>query len=385
MDDIVKRKKKRSGFLPIIVGIIIGTVVGVLISVFDILPEEPLFPGANIGLLIAFPFIVAAAGALSGVLIHELGHLVFGLLTGYKFLSFRLYSMIWFKEGGRIRFKLSKSFLLGQCLMEPVKDYKQSGFVLYNLGGVIGNLFLAGVMWVLIFIVNSLMAQFIIGGVLFLNFVFAITNAIPTTSAEAPTDGANIREGLKSKEALRAFHLQLAVNHEVAAGKRYRELDIDSIKPKEGADLSNYLIAYLVALEAEYWGDSGDPQKALETLGKLDAEELPAVYRQNILVSRLQYSMFTDINAARELYERDDVKAALKKSVPEMQIIKAVYEMVVLGNVDDSRARLSKIRKKANDLPSKGERIMMDEYINQLEITFEKFFVKNIKKPIDKS
>ena len=85
------------------------------------------------------------------IIIHEAGHLVFGLLTGYKFSSFRVASFMWLKEDGKLKLKrLSIAGTGGQCLMTPpdMKDGKMP-LVLYNLGGsflniTLGALFLIG-------------------------------------------------------------------------------------------------------------------------------------------------------------------------------------------------------------------------------------------------
>ena len=76
------------------------------------------------------------------IIIHELGHLVFGLLTGYQFASFRIGSLMFVKKQEKI--KVKKFSLMGtggQCLMMPPKMENGSmPYRLYNLGGVIFNL-----------------------------------------------------------------------------------------------------------------------------------------------------------------------------------------------------------------------------------------------------
>ena len=39
------------------------------------------------------------------MIVHEAGHLVFGLMTGYKFCSFRIASFMWLKENGKLKMK----------------------------------------------------------------------------------------------------------------------------------------------------------------------------------------------------------------------------------------------------------------------------------------
>ena len=76
------------------------------------------------------------------LIIHELGHLIFGLLSGYKFSSFRIGNIILLKHRKKLKFKKLKiAGTAGQCLMSPpeIKDGKVPVF-LYNLGGALLNL-----------------------------------------------------------------------------------------------------------------------------------------------------------------------------------------------------------------------------------------------------
>ena len=58
------------------------------------------------------------------IIIHEAGHLVFGLLTGYKFVSFRVFNVLIDKEENdkiRLRTVQGVDGTGGQCLMSPPK------------------------------------------------------------------------------------------------------------------------------------------------------------------------------------------------------------------------------------------------------------------------
>ena len=68
-------------------------------------------------------------------ILHEGGHLVCGLLSGYRFLSFRVGSFTLLRQNGRLvlrRFYLPGTG--GQCLLEP-PDGDEVPFRLYNLWG----------------------------------------------------------------------------------------------------------------------------------------------------------------------------------------------------------------------------------------------------------
>ena len=104
------------------------------------------------------------------IIIHELGHLIFGLLSGYRFSSIRYRNMLIKRdEFGKLKFyKLTILGTGGQCLMIPPQKEDAPVF-LYNAGGVILNLLFAGVILIflkLVFVSNFMLASFLL---IFLN------------------------------------------------------------------------------------------------------------------------------------------------------------------------------------------------------------------------
>lgn len=77
-------------------------------------------------------------GMLITVLVHELGHLLFGLVSGYRFLAITVFGLTLSRVGGKLRFSHSGLFLYGQCLMYPVKKDADPRLVI--AGGVLMNL-----------------------------------------------------------------------------------------------------------------------------------------------------------------------------------------------------------------------------------------------------
>ena len=76
------------------------------------------------------------------IVIHESGHLIGGLLSGYTFSSFRIGSFMLLKENGKLvskRLKIAGTG--GQCLMAPPEMVDgKFPVVLYNMGGSVMNL-----------------------------------------------------------------------------------------------------------------------------------------------------------------------------------------------------------------------------------------------------
>ena len=57
--------------------------------------------------------ISAFASVVFMIATHELGHLIFGYLTGYRFVSYRIFSLPLLKENGK--FRLNWQFVLRSC------------------------------------------------------------------------------------------------------------------------------------------------------------------------------------------------------------------------------------------------------------------------------
>ena len=90
-------------------------------------------------ILVALVFLI---GYILHIFIHEGGHLIFGLLSGYEFVSFRVGSFVLIREDGKFRFKrYNIPGTAGQCLMMPPEKKEGSfPFILYNLGGALTNI-----------------------------------------------------------------------------------------------------------------------------------------------------------------------------------------------------------------------------------------------------
>ena len=90
--------------------------------------------GAGVGII---AFIVSIAVL---VIIHEAGHLVCGLLSGYRFVSFRIFNFTIIKIDGKLRVrKYSIAGTGGQCLLTPPSlplEKIPTGLVQFRRGAV---------------------------------------------------------------------------------------------------------------------------------------------------------------------------------------------------------------------------------------------------------
>lgn len=179
-------------------------------------------------------------------LTHEAGHLLFGLMTGYKFSSFRVASFMWLKENGKLKLKRVRvAGTGGQCLMVPpdVKDGKIP-FVLYNLGGSFINLVL-GVLFLVGYLLCSDVPFF---SLLLLNFsvvgfMIAMMNGIPMRIGTDNNDGYNVFALSRNKEAVEAFWVQLKVVEQSSKGIRIKDMPAEWFTVPTDEAMKNSMVA----------------------------------------------------------------------------------------------------------------------------------------------
>ena len=129
-------RKTLLGFLFLMFALFWGFFFGVvggefLLSFSDemVSPVEMITPLSMFFMMIVVSFIMQ-------IIIHEAGHLIFGLLTKYRFSSFRVFNLFLVNEEGHIKIKYLKiAGTAGQCIMLPPElNEKRIPYIWYNLG-----------------------------------------------------------------------------------------------------------------------------------------------------------------------------------------------------------------------------------------------------------
>ena len=196
---------------------------------------------------VAWLAVSAALAVFGQLILHEGGHLVCGLATGYKFVSFRIGSWMVQREKGKFRFrKMTLAGTGGQCLLAPppLVDGKMP-YILYNLGGPLANFITA------VFCALAMRFCRNVWGLWVLLQLFAIlgvgmglTNSLPLVS----NDGANALALGKDPAALRSLWVQLSVNAQQAEGVRLKEMPEEWFALPTDAELQNSMTAVLAVL-----------------------------------------------------------------------------------------------------------------------------------------
>jgi len=240
--------------LKLIVGLTIGIIAGLLIgAVGCVLFTDTTF--AEFGQkLVSTSFLEAVGAALVGIVsfivsialiipAHEAGHLVCGLLTGYKFVSFRILNYTFIKVDGRVQVKrFSVAGTGGQCLLTPPDvplERIPTGW--YNAGGVLFNvsmmLIVVPFLWVDLntFVYEALIIFCIVDAIVIL------MNGIPMKLGGIGNDAYNmlyLRHNMTSK---RALVIQLRSNALIQNGVRSIDMPDEWFEWKTDIDYKNPL------------------------------------------------------------------------------------------------------------------------------------------------
>ncbi len=284
------------------------------------------------------------------IIIHEGGHLIFGLLTGYRYSSFRIGKLMWIKEDGKIRFrKFSIAGTGGQCLMIPpeMEDGKIP-FVLYNMGGALANI-IAMLLFVLLYRLygNSPFFSTLFLMAAIIGFIIALMNGVPMRLGTVNNDGYNALSLGKDKTALRAFWIQLKANEQVTRGVRLKDMPEEWFAVPSPEEMKNSMIAVMGALACSRLMDEcafTEAHQLMDQLLKMDTA-IVGLHR-NLLTCDLIYCELIDENRREKLDELlDKQQRSFMKSMKSfLTVARTEYVYALMAEKDTAKAAKMKER-----------------------------------------
>lgn len=312
-----------------------------------------------IAIVIAFALLFG-----TGVIIHESGHLIFGLLSGYKFVSFRIGNIMLIKKNGRFTWKkFSIAGTGGQCLLSPpdMKDGRIP-YTMYNFGGALMNLVTAAVAYIISISVSSQVVSSFIMMYVILSAAMAITNGIPLRNEQIANDGYNAISLGKNKEALRSFWLQLKINSMLADDIMLKDMPEEWFHMPSDEELKNNMIAVEGVFYCNYLMANmkfEETEKEIKEL--LDKKTAIAGVHRSMLVCDLVYCMIIR-QASKEDIDRllnNEQKKFMDAMASYPSIIRTwyAYEKVILGDENKAKSRMEQFEKNAKSYPYEADLI----------------------------
>lgn len=175
---------------------------------------------AGIG-IIAFAFSLMIL-----IPLHEAGHLACGLMSGYRFVSFRIFSFTIIKIGGRLcvkRFAVAGTG--GQCLLTPPDlPLAEIPVVWYNFGGVFANILAVIAAIPLLLIDGSPFLTMIVAIFILTGVILILMNGIPMKISGAGNDAYNMMALRKNPVSKRGLVESLRANALIQNGIRPKNM-----------------------------------------------------------------------------------------------------------------------------------------------------------------
>ena len=343
--------------LKLIGSLAIGTIIGLILAFLLILfidGSEGLSNAMNIdvnaskiAISIACTFASLIITAILQFALHEVGHLLFGLASGYKFSSIRLYKYAIVKDdsGYHVK-KFNIQGTGGQCIMTLPEDTNPSRvpFFWYNAGGVIVNVVLVAISIVVLSCCDlGMVTESFFIMLAFTGAFIALTNGVPLSFNGLCNDGRNILLLMRNKRSRRFFLRMMQTASELSRGKRLKDMprewfeDIPIDSPKDYFLLANR-INYAALLE-----DSGrfdEARRVYEEISSFE-KDLPGMIKLEIGADHILMELLTTArhDIAETIYDKW-LKAYINSSYKYSPIkTVALYALALHHDNDPVRAK----------------------------------------------
>lgn len=315
-------------------GFCLGLLLEDLSGIYQTLPFPVLFVMTLVYLFVAI---------FAQLILHEAGHLVCGLISGYRFSSFRVGSLMLFKDGNRLKLKtLSIAGTGGQCLMlPPQSEDGRAPFQLYFLGGALAN-FITSAIFALLYVVTSRASILspLLSALAVVGVTVGLMNAIPLRLAMLDNDGNTLRLLKKDPQAVLAFFQMMQIHGRIAAGDRLKDMPEGWFQTPASADTSNALIATIEVYRCNRLMDEQKISEAAESIRALLASgaAIAGIHR-SLLVCDLAYCalMADQPQEATALLDAQQLK--FMKSMKRFpSVLRTQYAVAILLDQDAEKA-----------------------------------------------
>jgi len=319
------------------------------------------------------------------ITIHELGHLVCGLVTGYKFDRLEVMWFAWYKDEKSIKFQMIKRErkvagrkVAGQCVMIPSQNYKYFKFFWYLFGGILFNLLTAFIALLLFITLEpSDISKLILIFIIIMNLVFSVNSLIPKDD----NDGGLLLMGSRSDDNRRALHMMFfsnAIHGKLAKGMRLRDFPPEMFKITDDGAIENKHTARIVLLDAARLNDVGEYSLALKQLERVRRAILPLSCEEckvlktitNITVMYHYATTSPCFEKAKSIYSDQSVQEFLAQDLLYNWQTLSAYHFFVLGDQTKGWELLNKAKAAAIGETNLGLRNMQIEELEVLEGLF---------------
>lgn len=332
--------KKKQNLAVYFVLFLVGVISGAIMVIY----LDSVFEEYGILLSLLFKVLIFIFTYLVQLIIHEIGHLVAGLLSGYSFASFRIGSIMIVKDNGKLKIKSqSIAGTGGQCLMIPPTPVEgKIPVILYNLGGVLMNF---ATLPICVFLIRFLIGKplpYAICVLMFLSgLIVALTNGIPLKLGMINNDGSNARELYKNSEAQIAFYNQFMILDGVRKGVRLKDIPKAYFGMPSETGMNNSISASSAVFLENRLVDAHQFDEASVLINKLLYKEsaLIGIHKNFLIADKIVIELLRgETERAKKLYLDKNYQTFSKKMKDSINIIRTDYAFALLCEKDEVMA-----------------------------------------------
>ena len=349
-----KSKQSSTNWTPICVWLItIGFCLFIVLKLGDKLTPDNAGHMSVVFILSASPFIYYISVFVQN-LIMVTGHMIFGLLSGYSFGSFRIKSLLWTGENEKIKFsrKSGNRNAIAVFLLPPETKDNRHLAIPYILGGAIANLLSAG-FFLLFFILT-----YNIKVIPVLMMFCAVTGLYSAAVQLLPFgyEYNNFQQAYvikKNPDALKYYDAYMKINKKLSEGVRPRDMPDSWFEMPEINSLSNPVLAANAVVICNRYIDNQNFSKAAEIINSiLKTDNINYEYALRLLTGNKIYCDILSGNAQEILkYMNEEQLRFINSRSGDISFlrIKYAYTLICENNpvkADKIKAEFEKISSK---------------------------------------
>lgn len=296
------------------------------------------------------------------VIVHESGHLVFGLIAGYRFSSFRIGSLLISRSNGKLKLSAYKiPGFAGQCLMTPPeREVSKVSDVLCHLGGVIMNFAFAGLLLLVYAIIpyTALLCELIVFTAIY-SLLLALLNGIPMHTS-VPNDGMNTYYIITDKASAITLRNQLLIHSEQTAGKHLSEMPSEWFTVPADAKAANALNTAIRVAATSRTMESMDFALTAKEINELLASDAKmALLHSNLLTCDLIYCRLVTDGSRAEISSLLTVNQQrfMSSAKSMLTVLRTEYAIALIRDKNAEKAEniKQKFEKAAKNYPYKTD------------------------------
>ena len=295
--------------------------------------------------MILVEWVLLVAFLLFGMIMHSVGKLAMGSLSGYKVIYFAAGPFNFVRENGRyVHKKLPAIYSLGQCMMAPelTDEPEKVRYFWYYFGGAFFEIFLAVLCVLTMILTGDPVIRWLASNALIAFVILEMVYLLPSKSS-VPNDGATLMRLHKDPQArVIDYHfLVLAMK------------ELDGVKPADmpeelfaGADVNGAFPYCQIALHrVAYYANCGEYEKARPMLEAL--MQNPAVQANSLLKMETRCELACclmmlgqDMERVHELMDEPTVKFAQQMARTSLSGLRCLYMYALIAKRDFAEAEM---------------------------------------------